>query len=220
MQNTWIVVPIISNDYDLSAFVNKLTSSYVCPETYTFLEHNPSTDQLEEKTYPHPYAGQNSENFSNRIIFINHKPGYTQYEGITNIEDFGEFNLYRGLNKGIEYAKSSGADSIVLLNGALDLDTFVINQGYKKLVESQKKVINVAANAIILISADCELRFDEQFQIWFADSDFYRVAMDLDEVEFADISFWYIKYLIQQNLVESFDDIVKLDEEKHNLKQW
>lgn len=218
MQNTWIVVPIISNDYDLTEFVNSLTISSAAPETYKKMVLNPATSLFDKVDEAHPYFGQNSESFLNRVIFINTKPGYTQYNGVVHLEDFNEINIYRYLNAGIDYAKSNGADSIILLNGALDIDPFIFHEAHKQFLNSGKKVINVCANAVILVSADYDLKFNDHFQIWFGDHEFYLKADELGEVAYADTNFWQLKYIIPQNITESFDDIVKMDEEKWNSR--
>jgi hypothetical protein len=41
MNNVWIVVPVISNDIDLTSYVNRLSGGYTAPETYEKTVFNP-----------------------------------------------------------------------------------------------------------------------------------------------------------------------------------
>ena len=216
MNNTWIVVPVISNDVDLSAFVNNLSGGYVAPETYDYFTFNQQTKQLEKNTESHPYAGQTSYNFSNKIIFINKMAGYSQYDGVTNIEDFGDINIYRYWNTGLDYAVANGADSVVLVNGVIDFDPFLIKDAYDKFVSTNKEIINIADGAMLLIAATSTLRADEQFQIWFGDNDLYRRSETvLDSIASSYSSF---EYIVDPFAIDSFDSIVTFDEQKYNVK--
>jgi hypothetical protein len=216
MDNVWIVVPVISNDTDLTGFVNKISGGYVAPETYEKKVFNQETRELETKNVAHPYAGQTGPNLSGRIIFVNKVSGYTEYDGVAHLEDFNDINIYRYWNTGFEYAVANGADSVILLNGVIDFDPFIIKDASDNFVATGKEVINLADGAMLLVSAASDLRADEQFQIWFGDNDFYRRAEDVLGQYRSDFS--EMNYIFDHNNDEAFNAIVTSDETKYNAK--
>lgn len=216
MNNTWIVVPVISNDIDLSGFVSKLSGGYVAPETYQVSRFNQETQQLEDQNVAHPYAGQTAPDFSNKIIFVNKAPGYTSYGGVTHLEDFNDISIYRYWNTGIDHAVANGADSIVLLNGVIDFDPFVIKDAYDALNDQNKELVNIADGAAMILSATSSLRADDQFQIWFGDNDIYRRAELV--LGYSRSDYFTLNYLIEHNNDEQFNTIVKSDEVKYSTK--
>jgi len=216
MNNTWIVVPVISNDVNLTSMVENFSGGYVAPETYETKEYKPETDLVETVTKPHPYAGQTGPDLSNKIIFVNSVAGYTQYENVVHIEDFDDINIYRYWNSGFEHAVANGADAVVLLNGAIDLDTFIIKDAYDLFLSDSKEVVNIADGAAVLVSATSSIRADDQFQIWFGDNDLYRRAEDV--TSYLRSNYFNLSYLIDPNSVDSFDSIVASDEVKYNAK--
>lgn len=216
MNNAWIVVPVISNGTDLTSLVNNLSGGYIAPDTYEAQGRNPETGLRELQNIPHPHAGQNGPDFTNRIIFINKNSEYETYSGVHHIGDFADINIYRYWNTGIEYAKANGADAVFLLNGAIDLDTFGLKDAYDVLINENKEVVNVADGAIVLISANSELRADDQFQIWFGDNDLYRRAENVSAN--ASLPYFNMTYLINHNHDELFNSIVASDQVKYNTK--
>lgn len=216
MSNIWIVVPVIKNDTDLSAFVNKLSGGYTAPEKYTRTSFDPEKNTFTNKEFDHPHFGKPSPNFSEKIIFVNKEEGYQIFDGVTNIEDFNEINIYRYWNTGISTAISNGADAIVLINGVVDFDPFIINDSYEKMIAEGKEVANISDGGMIMISSSCEDRMDEQFQIWYGDNDFYnRVA---DKTTSAKFSYTNFDYLFDHVHDEEFNLIVQNDEIKYNAK--
>ena len=216
MLNTWIVVPVISNDVDLTSYVNKLSGGYTAPETYEKIIFKPETQTSEKEDVAHPYAGQVSHDFSNKIIFVNKVDGYSQYEGVVHLEDFGDINIYRYWNTGLEHAFENGADSVILTNGVFDFDPFVIKEAYDELSNGDSEVINISDGAMLLVSASSSLRADEQFQIWFGDNDFYRRAEPVLGISRSE--YLWGDYLIDYSSIESFDSIVASDEVKYSAK--
>lgn len=216
MSNTWIAVPVISNDTDLTDFVNKLSGGYVAPETYEKMSFNRENRELEKENVPHPYAGQTGPDFSNKIIFINKVDGYTEYNGVVHLEDFSDVNIYRYWNTAIEYAKDNGADSVILLNGVIDLDPFALKEAAEAIASQNKEVINVADGAIVVVSTASDIRADEQFQIWFGDNDLYRRAENV--LGYSRSEFIKMSYLFDHVHDEAFNNIVASDEAKYNAK--
>lgn len=214
MQNTWLIMPIISNDVNLSELVKKLTGNFVAPNTYekmVLVDNN-----FVPVTTDHPFAGQ-SVDLSNKIVFINTKPGYTTYDGVLHIEDFGDFNIYRYLNSGINYAIEHGAEQIAIANGALDFDPTAIKMGYDAMISENVDLVDILGHALILLSSNLELRFDEQFKLWFGDNDFYRRAPEIRGSVNADFNPLPI-YLIDNQSIENWQEIAKEDELKYDAK--
>lgn len=216
MNNTWIVVPVISNTADLTAFVEKLSGGYVAPETYEKQVFNQETKEFETVNEPHPYAGQTGPDLSNKIIFVNKVAGYTEYDGVVHLEDFADINIYRYWNTGFQHAVANGADSVVLLNGVIDLDPFIIKDAYDVLGQTGKEVVNVSDGAILMISSASSLSADEQFKIWFGDNDLYRRAESV--LAHSDSSYSKLIYLVEQYAIDGFESIVASDEAKYNAK--
>jgi hypothetical protein len=216
MNNTWIVVPVILNDTDLSSFVDNLSGQYVAPETYEKKVFNQETKELETENVPHPYAGQTGPDFSDRIIFVNKVDGYTEHDGVVHLEDFNDINIYRYWNTGFEYAVANGADAVILTNGVFEFDPFVIKEAYDEFSKGESEVINISDGAMLLVSASSSLRADEQFQIWFGDNDFYRRAEPV--LGHSRSEYLWGDYLIDSVSTEFFDSIVASDEVKYNAK--
>jgi hypothetical protein len=216
MNNTWIVVPVISNEEDLSSFVNKFSGGYTAPDTYQSQEFNQETQKTEKIEVPHPYAGQTAPNFSNKIIFVNKVDGYLTYDGVVHLEDFDDISIYRYWNTGIDYAVANGADSVVLLNGVIDFDPFAIKDSYDALNDQNKELVNISDGAAMIISGTSSLRADDQFQIWFGDNDLYRRAESV--LGYSRSEYFTLNYLIEHNNDETFNTIVKSDETKYSAK--
>jgi hypothetical protein len=216
MNNVWIVVPVISNDIDLTSYVNRLSGGYTAPETYEKTVFNPETQASEKENVAHPYAGQVSHDFSNKIIFVNKVDGYGEYEGVVHLEDFNDIGIYRYWNTGLEYAFANGADSVILTNGVFEFDPFVIKEAYDEFSKGESEVINISDGAMLLVSSSSSLRADEQFQIWFGDNDFYRRAEPV--LGYSRSEYLWGDYLIDSSSTESFDSIVASDQVKYNAK--
>lgn len=216
MSNTWIAVPVWDNSVDLTEFVGKFTGEYVAPEKYTKQEFNVEKREMEDKELDHPYSGQTAPNFNNKLIFINTSPGYTVYPGVVHIEDFADFNVYRGWNTAIDHAASNGADSVLLMNGVMDLDPFVAKEAIDAFDSQGKEIINLADGALLIISTTSSVKPDDQFQIWFGDNDLYRRAEG--NLGHYRSELFKMDYLINHNMDETFKSIVASDEAKYNTK--
>jgi hypothetical protein len=216
MNNVWIVVPIISNNVDLSGFVEKFAGGYTAPEFYESEVFNQETREIEKKSIPHPHFGKSGLDFSNKIIFVNTKPSYTEYNNVVHLEDFDDISIYRAWNLGIDHAVSNGAEYVVLLNGVIDFDPFVIFDSYNAIIEQEKELVNIFDGAVMILSASSSLRPDNQFQIWFGDNDLYRRSESV--LGYSRSDYFRLDYLIEHNNDETFNSIVKSDESKYNAK--
>ena len=172
MNNTWIVAPVRDNSVDLSGFVSKLTGGFTIPETYEKQTFNAETQSFDTENVPHPHFGKTLPDFSGRIVFVNTTAGYAEFDGVTNVEDFGDVNIARWMNAGINHAVANGADKVVVLSNPVNCDLSVL---FDADVEADShEVVNIADGVMFVLSGSSEFRLDEQFKIWFWADDFYR----------------------------------------------
>lgn len=174
MKNTWIVVPVTSNELDLTDFINKLSGGYTAPEKITISKINEETKQLEEVEIDHPYAGQNGPSFEGKIILVNMLEGYEIYDKSVGIESFGEPNIPRLMNAGIEYAKNNSADKIFVLSNPCDFDTFIVDEAIKKMKNTE--IINLSDGVAFILDGETDIRLDENFKVWYWAEDLYKSA--------------------------------------------
>lgn len=215
MPNIWISVPVRKNDVDLTDFVNKLTLGYTAPAKYdTFNPEDPYGDQIQ---VDHPHYGADPVNFANKVVFVNMEPGYQSYAGIHGVEDFGDLNLARSINKGINYAFENGADAVLSLSGPCDLDLFAIEDNYSKLTD--KDVVNFSDGVAFMIKAGSSYRMDEQFKVWFWADDFFRRLINDDKVTYQDSAYFKINELMPLTIdTEALTEITNADHAMYDLK--
>lgn len=215
MNNVWIVAPVRDNSVDLSDFVNNLTGGFVIPENYEKQTYNFETQEMETELVPHPHFGKTSPNFSGKIVFVNTSAGYATYDGVTNIEDFGDINIARWMNTGINHAVANGASKVVVLSNPCSFDPSAL---FDALEEAEtKEVVNINDGVMFILDSASTLRLDDQFKIWFWADDFYRTAEEVVGISRPD--FLKISELIPF-IVESEEHIAitKEDEAKYNAK--
>lgn len=215
MNNTWIVVPVTSNDVDLTSFIDKLCGGYVAPETFEKKSFSQESNTVQTENVPHPYAGQSGPDFTNKIILVNMLDGYTVYDKSINIESFGEINIPRLMNAGINHAVVNGAENVVVLSNPCDFDTFIISEGIADI--SGKSIINIADGAAFILPGDSPLRLNEDLKVWFWAEDLYRTAED--NIGFCRPEFIAFSELIPLHVTTpDLEAITKEDETKYNAK--
>lgn len=176
MHNIWVVVPILSNDFDLTNIVDKLSGWYIAPDTFE-VENILEDGSIGNENIPHPYAGQAGPNFSNKIVFINSIDNYKKYDGVVHIECFEEINISKFINIGIDYAISNGATHVFVLSTPANFDPFIISESILNCPDTE--LINISDGTAFILSSSSSLRIDESFRLWFWDNDFYRIAEDV-----------------------------------------
>jgi len=170
---TWVVIPVSSAETDLSQIVANLTGSFVVPETYTI--PSPMGNDIPDDTVPHPHFGQSAPNFSGRILFVHFGLSLSPNAGASSINLDGNYNIAKAWNTGINNAVGEGAEAVVILNGPIVFDPFVIADGVGVMADGMS-VVNIADGAMWVLDALSAIRADETFAIWFADNDIYRQA--------------------------------------------
>lgn len=215
MNNTWIVVPVTSNGVDLTSFVDKFSGGYVAPETYEKKTFNQETRELETENVAHPYAGQTGPDFTDKIVFVNMVDGYAEHSGVVHLESFGEINVPRLMNAGINHAVANGADNVVVLSNPCDFDPFTISEAVADI--AGKNIVNIADGAAFVLPGDSSLRLNEDLKVWFWAEDLYRTAGD--PVGFCRPEFIAFSELIPLHVTTpELEAITKEDEVKYNAK--
>lgn len=209
MSNTWIVVPVQSAELDLASFVDNLTGKFVAPATYESVSRDEEGNEvIEVLDYPFTSA----PDFSGKIVFVQSEAGYTEYDGVTHLEDFGDYNVYRRQNTGIEYAVAQGAGSIVVMSSVISVDPNAFVGAAELLVEGIE-LVTIESGAVFVLSATSELRPDDRFKVWFGDTDLLRRAADkLD---------YFISPAIKANYIETVDakeELTSADQDAYNEK--
>lgn len=214
MSNTWIVVPVRSNDVDLTSFVENLRGGYIAPDMYESYAYDQEEAKMKNVLKPHPYAGQNGPNLTDKIIFVNMTSGYASYDGVINLESFGEINIPRLMNAGINYAFENGAENVLVLSNPCDFDTFIISDAISD--PDGKNIINISDGVAFIIKSASNVRLNEDLRVWFWAEDFYRTAVDYSSCR---PEYFSLTELIPLHInTEELDVITKEDHTKFSNK--
>jgi hypothetical protein len=119
--------------------------------------------------------------FHDRIVFVNNHPEYKQILGTHHVEDFGETNIYRWWNLGINYAEQHGATHVAVLNDDLQFDEGFIPAMHEYLVINQLAIVDTGnsgngGGAAWMMDLSYGLRLDERFRWWYGDTDLFDRA--------------------------------------------
>lgn len=125
-----------------------------------------------------------------RTVIVVTTPGVAAPEGCHVVEDFGEINIHRWWNAGIDYAAERGATHVLVIN-----DDVVLNPGttVRALLDemSSAAIASPGAGGVIqgwdftsrvmdgscwLLDLSTGLRPDEGFRWWYGDNDLDRRA--------------------------------------------
>lgn len=130
----------------------------------------------------------NLEEYSNNIIFINNFKGYKKFDNVHHIEDFDEVNIHRWWNKGIDYAKSQGAEYVVIMNDDISFSKTLIQNMINKMIERNSDVCGIAKHAgvLFIINSKSNIRADENLRWWCGDGDIFRQALEKKSLT------WYV----------------------------
>lgn len=118
--------------------------------------------------------------YLNQIIFINNKENYSKFYGVNHIEDFDEINIHRWWNKGLDFAKSKGAEYVVIMNDDISFNKNLISSMIDKMVERKAEVCGIVnhAGVFFIIKTDSNIRADENLRWWCGDGDIFRQALE------------------------------------------
>lgn len=215
MNNVWIIAPVRDNSIDISGFIHVLTGGFTVPETYEKQKFNFQNNESKTETVLHPNFGKTVQDFTNKIVLVNTVDDYTKYDNVTHVEDFGDINIARWMNAGINTAVANGADKIVVLSNPCSFDVSALIEGLEEA--ESKEVVNMGDGVMFILDGSSEFRLDEQFKVWFWADDFFRRVVNVCGEARPD--FMNLTEIIPYN-VELEEDIAltKEDEAKYNAK--
>lgn len=116
--------------------------------------------------------------YKDRIIFINNSQGYSTFDGVHHIEDFGPINIHRWWNLGIQYAKEMGAKYVAVINDDIIFNPSIILEMVEKMSDGVYEISSAMGNlgAFWIIDTNSEIRADENMRWWCGDGDIFRQA--------------------------------------------
>jgi hypothetical protein len=122
-----------------------------------------------------------------RIVIVNTFDN-TPTPHVHNIYDHGEINIHRWWNRGIEFAKSAGADYVAVLNDDLILNDDPLNK-IARLMEESGATLGYPVPHSGKISGYCfvlnlehGIMPDESYRWWYGDDDLWNQAKKLSGV--------------------------------------
>jgi hypothetical protein len=158
-------------------------------------------------------------------IVIVHTVESEPIEGVNNIWDLDPVNIHRWWNRGIDVARTFGADYIAVLNDDLILKNNPIN----KIAYSMKKL-----NAILgypvpytghlpgycwVLDIKSNIRADENFKWWYGDDDIRMKASEQGEVIYVPVE---VEHLHPDQLTSTNEELMKLTiaDKEYFEKKW
>jgi hypothetical protein len=134
------------------------------------------TEKLIEKLSP----------FKNRVVFVNNNRGYKRFDSVHHLEDFGEINIYRWWNTGIEYARKNGAKYVAVLNDDIDFDAGFIDELYSYLTSKKLAIVDSGnsgngGGAAWVMDLSYRLLANEHFKWWYGDTELFDRAKKISK---------------------------------------
>jgi hypothetical protein len=123
--------------------------------------------------------------FKDRIVFVNNVPGYKKFKGVHHLEDFGEINIYRWWNKGIDFAEKNGARYVAILNDDLEFDEEFLPSLFNFLVTNKLAIADTdksdnGGGAAWMMDLYYGMRLDERFRWWYGDTELFDRAKNMN----------------------------------------
>ena len=169
----------------------------------------------------------NESQISPEKIVIVHTVESEPIEGVNNVWDLDPVNIHRWWNRGIDIARTFGADYIAVLNDDLRLKNNPIN----KIAYGMKKLDAVLGYPLPysghipgycwVLDIKSNIRADENFRWWYGDDDIRLKAKEIGEVVYipAEVEHLHGNHLTSIN--EELMELTKADqiyfEKKWNL---
>jgi len=116
--------------------------------------------------------------YEGKIVFVNNHKPYTIFENVHHLEDFEETNISRWWNRGIEFAKSRGAEYVAVINDDVFFDPSIIGEMVQQMAQGDYEVSSAMGNLGVfwIIDTRSEIRADENLRWWCGDGDIFREA--------------------------------------------
>ena len=119
-------------------------------------------------------------------IVIVHTVESEPIEGVNNIWDLDPVNIHRWWNRGIDVARTFGADYIAVLNDDLRLKNNPINKIANRMRDTKSiigyPVPNIGIGYCWVLDIKSNIRADENFRWWYGDDDIRLRALEIGEV--------------------------------------
>jgi len=120
-----------------------------------------------------------------RTVIVATAPDAIRPEGCHVVEDFGEINIHRWWNAGLDYAQAHGATHVLVINDDVLLDETTVpalldgmegraaigSPGAGGIYEGDLPEWRVMNGACWLLDLATGLRADEQYRWWYGDND-------------------------------------------------
>jgi hypothetical protein len=121
------------------------------------------------------------QDFKGRIVFVNNHRGYTRFDGVHHVEDFGPINIYRWWNVGINYAQRDGAEYVAVLNDDVEFDNGFIPSMLNHLIRHDLAIVDMdnsgnGGGAAWIMDLKYGMRLDERYRWWYGDTELFDRA--------------------------------------------
>jgi hypothetical protein len=167
----------------------------------------------------------NESQISPEKIVIVHTVESEPIEGVNNVWDLDPVNIHRWWNRGIDIARTFGADYIAVLNDDLRLKNNPIN----KIAYGMKKLDAVLGYPLPysghipgycwVLDIKSNIRADENFRWWYGDDDIRMKAKEIGEVVYIPAE---VEHLHGNHLTSINEDLMKLTiaDKEYFEKKW
>lgn len=158
-------------------------------------------------------------------IVIVHTVESEPIEGVNNIWDLDPVNIHRWWNRGIDVARTFGADYIAVLNDDVVLKNNPINKiayGMNKLKATLGYPLPYKGHIpgyCWVLDIKSNIRADETFRWWYGDDDIRLKAKELGEVVYIPAE---VEHLHGNHLTSTNEDLMKLTiaDKEYFEKKW
>jgi len=159
--------------------------------------------------------------YKGRIVFVNNYGPYPVFSGVHHIEDFEEINIHRWWNRGIEFAKSNGAEYVAVINDDVLFDQSLIADMVFAMKKGDYEISSAMGNLGIfwIIDTASEIRADEDLRWWCGDGDIFRQAKIKNKLlNFNTNKLYHLEHNIQTSESELLRKLGQEDLTKYRAK--
>jgi hypothetical protein len=167
----------------------------------------------------------NESQISPEKIVIVHTVESEPIEGVNNVWDLDPVNIHRWWNRGIDIARTFGADYIAVLNDDLRLKNNPINKiayGMKELKGTLGYPLPYSGHLpgyCWVLDIKSNIRADENFRWWYGDDDIRLKAKEIGEVVYIPAE---VEHLHGNHLTSINEDLMQLTvaDKEYFEKKW
>jgi hypothetical protein len=167
----------------------------------------------------------NESQISPEKIVIVHTVESEPIEGVNNVWDLDPVNIHRWWNRGIDIARTFGADYIAVLNDDVKLKNNPINKiayGMKELKGTLGYPLPYTGHLpgyCWVLDIKSNIRADETFRWWYGDDDIRLKAKEIGEVVYIPAE---VEHLHGNHLTSINEDLMQLTvaDKEYFEKKW